>query len=344
MPTIHTVLGDIDPAQAGITLTHEHIVYANPGCEFDHQTVYDVEEVASEVGELLNGALGTYGIQTMVDLTPIEVGRNPLLLKATAEKTGVHIIGTTGFFPERIGIPYHFRKQDIGYLKDFFIRDLTEGMASANQRTSVRAGIIKVATGSGDGHEGMTPLQPSGLRVTALEERIVRAAGRAQAETGCPINTHTEPADYAVTNPGIEQLDLLEAEGADPAKILIGHALVKPDIEQLSEICRRGANLQIDHIGIPWRNTSAEQLDDLMARHIAELADRGYLEQMTFSYDRFFRHARGPVDELEPDMLNERVDLDHLFESFVPRLAKYGFDDAAVRQVLVVNPAKYLAF
>ena len=138
MATIHTVLGEIDPSQAGITLTHEHIMYANPGCEYDHQTIYDVEEVATDVAAQLDRAADRNGIATMVDLTPIEVGRNPLLLKAVAEKTKVNIIGTTGFFPERIGIPYHFRKQEVGYLADFFLRDLTEGMAAANHRTDVK--------------------------------------------------------------------------------------------------------------------------------------------------------------------------------------------------------------
>jgi phosphotriesterase-related protein len=113
--TIHTVLGEIDPAGAGITLTHEHIVCANPGCEYDHQTIYDVEEVAADVAAQLDRACARNGISSMVDLTPVEVGRNPLLLTAVAEKTKVNIIGATGFFPERIGIPYHFRKQDVGY-------------------------------------------------------------------------------------------------------------------------------------------------------------------------------------------------------------------------------------
>jgi hypothetical protein len=34
---------------------------------------------------------------------------------------------------------------------------------------------------------------------------------------------------------------------------------VNPDIDQLTAICARGANLQIDHIGIPWRHSSADE-------------------------------------------------------------------------------------
>jgi Phosphotriesterase family len=121
-----------------------------------------------------------------------------------------------------------------------------------------------------------------------------------KARTGCLINTHTEPSDYVVTNPGIEQLDLLESEGADPARILIGHAFVNPDIDQLTAICARGANLQIDHIGIPWRHSSADELDDLMAKHIAKVADRGYL---TLRQGGAVRGGllHSPVQVMEPD-------------------------------------------
>lgn len=343
MASIHTVLGEIDPAKAGVTLTHEHIVYANPGTEIDHRTIYDVEEVSTTVAKSLDATADTYGLGTMIDLTPAEVGRNPHVLKATAEKTKVNILSATGFFPERIGIPYHFRKQSLDYLKEFFIRDLTIGIAYGNEQTDVKCGLIKVATGSSDGNEGQTPLQESGLRVTPLETKIVRAAGRAQAATGCPINTHTEPSDYDVTNPGIEQLELLMGEGADPAKILIGHAFVNPSIDQLTAICERGANLQIDHIGIPWRHSSPEELDELMAKHVAELAERGYLSQLTFSYDRFFHWAH-TGDSSEGDLLNELVQMDYLWERFVPRLEKHGFDSASLKTVLVDNPARYLAW
>lgn len=344
MATIHTVLGEIDPATAGVTLTHEHFLYANPGCEFDHRTVYDVEEVSDEVASVLNTAHRDHGFDTVVDLTPIEVGRNPLLIEAVARKAEVNVIAASGLFPERIGIPYHFRKQEVDYLTEFFVRDLTEGMVHDSKQTSIKAGILKVATGSSDGHEGVTPLQASGLRITPLEERVVTAVGRAQAQTGAPINTHTEPSDFAVTNPGIEQLDLLEAAGADPAKVIIGHAFVNPNIDQLVAICERGATVQIDHIGIPWRHSSADELDDLMAKHIAELAHRGYLSQLTFTYDRFFRHARGPVSSLEPEMLNELVKMDYLFTSFAPRLAQLGFGEAEINAVLIDNPARLLAW
>lgn len=341
---IRTVTGDIDPEQMGITLTHEHFIYANSGCEYDHRQIYDVERVSDDVARQLIAGREAHNISGVVDLTPAEVGRNPHLILKSAQKSGYNVVATTGFFPEIFGYPEHWKCQDIDYIAEYFRRDLTQGMAYANTLTDIRAGIMKVSTGSGTEADGTSPVQPSGLRVTPCEERGIRAAGRTQKLVGCAINTHTEPNDYDVTNPGLELLDLLEDEGADPAKVIIGHALVNPRLDRLEAICRRGANLQIDHIGIPWRHDSVDEFDELLARTIAELVQAGYLDHLVFSYDRFFTHSHGPVDELDPVLLNEHVDLNYLYDSFAPRLEKYGFCEKELTTVLVDNPRRVLAF
>jgi phosphotriesterase-related protein len=81
-----------------------------------------------------------------------------------------------------------------------------------------------------------------------------------------------------------------------------------------------------------------------MAKTAAELADAGYIDHLVFSYDRFFRHARGPVSVLEPEMLNEHVDFNYQCDSFVPRLERLGFGQPELHKVLVDNPARLLAF
>lgn len=340
---IRTVLGDIPADSAGITLTHEHILYANPGVEFDRKAALNFDRVADDVAAIIKRGMAEYGVQTMVDMTPCELGRHPRLIQEVAKRSGLNIVAVTGFFPESIGIPYHWRVQTIDYIKEHMVLDLTEGMTFAHEATDIKAGLIKTATGSGDGHDGPSPDGPEGTHLTHHELRIVRAAGRAQAETGCCINTHTEPQDYSLRNAGIEQLDVLEREGADPSKVIIGHPFVNLHMDQLFEIVKRGANLQIDHIGIPWQNPSAEELDEGMANAVVELAEAGYLDRLVFTYDRFFHHCRGPVTEEEPEMLNERVDFGYMWESFLPRLRKKGFTDEHIHTVLVDNPARILA-
>ena len=278
-------------------------------------------------------------------MTPGEVGRNPHLIQKSAQKSGYNVVATTGFFPEIFGFPEHWKCQDVDYIAEYFRRDIKEGHGVRQHTdTDIKAGNIKVATGSGDRADGTSPVQPNGRRITAAEERGVRAAGRTQKLIGCAINTHTEPNDYDVTNPGLELLDLLEDEGADPTKVIIGHAFVNPRMDRLEAICQRGANLQIDHIGIPWRHDSVDGFDDLLARTIGDLVQAGYLKHLVFSYDRFFTHSHGPVDDLDPVLLNEHVDLNYLYDSFAPRLEKYGFGEKELETVLVDNPRRLLAF
>jgi phosphotriesterase-related protein len=337
---IRTVLGDIKPEAAGITLTHEHVRYAYQGCEFDHRNVWDVDAMATEIARSVRQMVGDYGVRTMVDLTPADIGRHPELLAEVSRASGCNIVATTGFYAEGMGIGFYWRRKSIDYIADMMVRDLTEGMAYDNRLTPYRAGIIKVATG------GMaeTPLQPNGTRIGPYEERVIRAAARAQRRTGAAIGTHTQPADYEVTNPGIELLDLLEAEGADPGKVMMGHVFIKPRAGQLDALCKRGAILQIDHIGIPWMHASAEQLDEELAVEICRLAERGYLDQLVFSYDRFFSHGRGPITEEEPDQDNTRVPVGYLFDNFARRLEKKGFGKAELNKVLIDNPRRILAF
>ncbi len=344
MAIIRTVLGDIAPDRAGITLTHEHLRYAYLGCEYDHNNLWDVDAVAAGIAQTLKNGLSQHGIRTIVDLTPPELGRHPRLMAESQRRSGVHIVATTGFYGEHnaIGIPFYWRRKPLDYLKEMMIRDITEGMVYDGVLTPWKAGNIKVSTGALTG--APSPIYASGTRIGPYEEKAIRAAARAQKKLGCAINTHTHPVDWTVTNPGIELLDLLEAEGADPGKVVIGHCFIKPELKQLLDICARGACLQIDHIGIPWMHDSADALDEQMAVLIVELTERGYLDRLVFSYDRFFAHGRGPISKEEPDQFNTKVPFDYLFESFAPRLAKKGFGKAELDRVLVDNAQRLLAF
>jgi phosphotriesterase-related protein len=342
MAVIRTVLGDIAASEAGVTLTHEHIRYAYQGCEFDHKNVWELDEVAEEVGRAARIMVTEYGVRTIVDLTPADIGRHPELLAAVSRRAGAHIVAATGFYAEGMGIGFYWRRKSVDYIAEMIVRDLTEGMAYDNRLTPYRAGVIKVATG-GMGPQP-TPLGPNGRRIGPYEDRVIRAAARAQRQTGCAIGTHTQPMDYHVTNPGTEMLDILEEEGADPGKVMMGHVFIMPEFAQLEALCARGAVLQVDHVGIPWMHDSVEKLDEQLADLTCRLADRDYLDNIVFSYDRFFSHGRGPITAEEPDQENTRVPLGWLFDSFVPRLVKKGFGKAELDKVLVDNPRRILAF
>jgi phosphotriesterase-related protein len=338
---IRTVLGDIPAEQAGVTLAHEHILYAYPGADLDHRTAFDFEEIAERVATVARAGREENGITTLVEMTPVEVYRHPPLMRAVSERSGVNVIGVTGFFPESMGIPYYWRRQTAEELMEFFTTDLTEGMIFQGRQTGIRAGAIKIATGGEGVSAEPSPVGPAGRRITKIEDRIIRAAAHAQQAIGCAINTHTDPNDYAVTNPGIEQLDILAEEGTDPAKVIIGHAFVMPrDMEQVMEICDRGATVNVDHVGIPWKHDSTDQLDGLLAERVAELVERGYGDQISMSYDRWFFNPRAKVTELDPEFLNAKVPYSHMFDSFLPRLAKLGVPEEVSTRFLVETPRR----
>lgn len=342
---IRTVTGDVPAEKIGRTLTHEHLLYTYPGGEYDHLSSFRLDDAVERISRELKTGMEAWGYATLVDMTPCEVGRNPELMKRVAQKTGCNVIGVTGFFPERMGVPYWFRRQTVDELTEFYVRDITEGMVFGGFHTDIKAGAIKIATGQESVNPMPSPIGPNGRRIGVYEDRLIRAAGRAQKRLGVCINTHTDPMDYTVTNPGIEQLDVIEEEGGDPSKVIVGHAFVEPkSVEQIIDVCKRGASVQVDHLGIPWRHDSTEELDETMARMMCEVADRGYLSQMTITYDRWFFNPRGPATAGNPQLLNEKVGLGHLFESLAPRLEKKGFGARELETILVDNPRRILAF
>jgi phosphotriesterase-related protein len=338
MEIIRTVLGDVPASEMGRTLAHEHVLYAYPGAEWDHRTAFDLDEVADRVATVMKQGMERDNFRTLVEMTPVEVGRHPQLMAEASRRSGMNIIAITGFFPERVGLPFYWKRQTIEELTDFFVRDITEGMMFGWLQTGIKAGALKVATGQEGLNSRPSETNPSGRRVTPAEERLIRAAGRAQKQLGCGVNTHSDPTDYQVTNPGLEQIELLTEEGADPSKIAIGHVLVKPkSLDQAVEICNTGASINIDHIGIPWKYETREEIDEFMANEICELADKGFVENLILSYDRWFHNPRSQITELDPDMPNERVPFTYMFEHFVPRLLKKGFAEKDIDIMLVDN-------
>lgn len=341
---VRTVTGDIDPSSLGRTLVHEHLLYTYPGAEYDHRCAFDLTEATARIAEELGRAGREYGFGSIVDLTPCEVGRHPQLMHDVAVRSGVNVIGTTGFFPQHLGLPYWWRIQTAEEFAEFFIRDITEGMVFAGTKTGIKAGMLKIATGMDSVNPRPSPIGPSGRRVGEFEERAIRGAGQAQKALGCCINTHTDPEDYTVGNPGIDQIELLQAEGADPTKVIIGHAFIQGTLDQIKAICETGASVQVDHMGIPWRSGSTEELDQRLAVLMCELASSGYLDRMTITYDRWFFNPRHASTELNPQLLNEKVQMGYIYTHFLPRLRKMGFRDEDLDTMLVKNPERLLAF
>src|SRR5262249_23678597 len=103
---VETFRGPIgDP---GATLMHEHIFGLSPEVLWkwpDSPEGWDLEERAREAAGKLND-LKAAGIDTVVDLTVIGLGRYVPAVQRVAEQTGVNIVAATGLYTYDALPPY----------------------------------------------------------------------------------------------------------------------------------------------------------------------------------------------------------------------------------------------
>jgi len=287
---------------------HEHLIIKYPGTDQDPLVEFDEEETAKAVTEQLL-ALKAKGVSTVVDATPITLGRYVEFMATVAEASGMNIIAATGFYTRRQGLPDYFAAMDVDGLAAIMEHEISKGIRGTN----ARAGIIKVATGVD--------------RVVRSEERVLRAAARVSRSTGVPIITHTD-----IGTLGIDQIDILESEGADISRVVIGHTCCSSDIKYYLDIIQRGAYVGFDRIG--W---AIFQPDEVRLVAVAGLISAGYADKIILSQDAIAAQVGSP--QFVPP-LNESKKLTYIDDEFIPRLLKGGVAPQAMKQILVDNPRR----
>ena len=340
MPIVRTVLGDISPDELGIVLPHEHVFFYWLGSEVDALGSYDKDELLTKVVKELVTAKEAHGLTCFVDVTTPDSGRNMELMTEASRRSGVHIVSSTGFYTESMGIPYYWHARPLDAIEDFFTREITEGV----QDTDFKCGIIKLATGPELLIAGPPPawgddLVPYALGPTKVEEKGFRAAARVQKKLGVAITTHTDGYDWSICNIGTRQLDVLLDEGADPSKCIIGHADGTSNIRYLAEIMDRGANLGLDMFAYSLGKLG----NSARLGTITALVSMGYASQMLLSHDIVLHEMRRPGTKEDPSMY-QGENICRLFEEIVPALLKSGVSEDAIHQMTVENPRRILAF
>jgi len=205
---IRTVLGDIPPADLGVTYAHEHLVI-DGGRPVEMSPDFLLADVGRLADELRAGAAA--GLEAAIDMMPADCGRNPLKLAELARRTGVHLVAATGLHHEKFYGPSHWSlRATEAELADLFVADVEEGIDERDyggpivRRTEIRAGVVKVGGSEGGPSERDRP--------------IFRAAGLTHARTGVPIQTHCEGGTGA-----IEQIRLLTDAGVRVDRISLSH-------------------------------------------------------------------------------------------------------------------------
>lgn len=268
MSTVNTIRGPLDSGDLGRTLSHEHLTNGTSGMENIPGLLHRDEMVDRCVAALAKAR--DAGIDSVIDLTPFDLGRQMWLFEAVAERHaehGVNVVCATGVYR---WVPPIYMGWDEDEIAAHFAREITDGI----EQSGIRAGVIKLAWDreyelSGEGR--MAAFSPRGQL-----ERTARGAARAVKATGTPISCHTRAVDEL----GTPLLDIFEEEGLDLRSVTIGHSNDTQDLDYLRGLAARGANVGLDRF---FSDDAAyvEQRSNLAL----ELAKAGYAEQVSLSHD-----------------------------------------------------------
>lgn len=300
-----TVRGWIDSGDMGLTLPHEHIVVSfQPYADRARQPLaYDRDDAARVMLPRLR-RLRELGCRTLVDATPMNLGRDPILLRRLSVESGLHLLMPTGNYAarENVFLPPHVFSLTAEALAERWIREWSDGI----EGTGVRPGFIKLGF--------------NGRALSEVERKLIHAAALTHRATGLTIGAHTGPSIAA-----FEQLAILEREGVHPSAWIWIHAQGERDSDRHITAARRGAWIELD--GIDPR--SMEQHVGFVTR----LRDAGLLERVLVSQDG------GWYDPAQPSAGASRS-YEVMFTDFLPALRARGFSAAEIDTLLVRNPAK----
>lgn len=340
---VQTVLGAVAAEELGITMMHEHLltdlrrVFVEPDdaqdksmahapvslenlswvvmnwCKCEDNLLLDDPELAIREVHLFKRSGG----RTLVDVTNVGLGRDPIKLRHVSEKTGVHIVMGASYYHALFHPPGMDDKSEDEICEEI-AADLTEGVDG----TGIRAGII--------GEVGCTwPLHPN-------EEKVLRASARAQKRTGAPISIHP---GLHVDSP-VQIVNILVAAGADAERIVMGHMeRTGLNHDQLLNLATTGCYLEYDWFGevrpsYPYGIVDVPS-DGERIKAIAFLISEGYGGKVLVSQDICLKSRLAAFGG--PGYA-------HITRYVQGWMRAMGLGDSAIEDLLVNNPRRILQF
>jgi predicted metal-dependent phosphotriesterase family hydrolase len=324
---IRTIRGDLDPNTiGGATLMHEHLGSgrapsgrgnAEPNPTTDRDWMVQELTIAREKAGL--GML-------VATNTNIPGPDNAEYLTFLSQRSNVHLVAAAAYYT-RPSYPAGTDTIAEEALADLLVR------AAADARLGA-FGELGVVNNEAD--------------LDAVERKVFRAFGRAQARTNLPIFTHN---NYS-TGPNVSmdmalrQLDALEAGGANPKSIALGHVccLDDPMVDVAKRVARRGAFIAFDRVTRQQQWVS----DEHRIVMLKALLDAGLERSILLSSD-YIGRVNTAVGEVNgyPGPLHARdggPGYARPLVLFVPLLRKAGIQDEVIRRITQDNPRRFLTF
>jgi phosphotriesterase-related protein len=359
---IMTVLGPIPSDSLGVTLSHEHLL-CDTTCRWNEPTFQDpvtrqvrskkkvsmemlddirhgdnvvrdnmlLEDIDVAIAEAMEFKVA--GGNTIMDVTSTGLGRDPCGLQAISRGTGLNIVQGSGYYI-KAAHPDYIATKSIDDIAQIIANDTLDHIPGSN----VKAGVI--------GEIGIS------LKMHPDEEKVYRAACRAQRKTGLGLSIHYSPwPPWADKHDSLRLLEIASEEGVELERVILGHhdsmypaktnGPLGPvngciDVEEHKAIGRRKAFVQYDLFGredlifIDGRPFQ-QPLDLERVRSLRQLVDSGLLENLLVSHDvcrkthlkRYGGSGYG-----------------HLLRTMIPMFKAEGFSDLELTTIFVKNPMR----
>ena len=313
MVTLNSVTGPIGSDQLGFTLMHEHVMVSASGLYTSYPDLLGSHPQERAITSLKKAK--QEGIDSIIDATTFDLGRNPQLLVDVAKASGVNIINATGWW---LDVPRFLIGVSANQMAREFIRDIEQGFRG----TDVKAGILKCAAD----FEG----------VTESLEVMARAVARAHNETGLNIMVHSYPTGQVARR----QIKIFKQEGVDLTKVKIDHSNDTTDLEYLKWILDQGCYLGLDRY--PGRLVSPHSRTVTMKK----LIDEGYSDRLCPSHDCIClavikENPDGSVPEEHEFKRNNLHEYLYIKREVIPDLKEMGVTDRLIENLFIDNPRRF---
>ena len=313
MPTVNTVLGPVETANLGFTLSHEHVGTNAAGLRHTYPEIIDRAGIIEQSTAAMQEVYAA-GVRTIVDVTTIDLGRDIEMIQEVSRASGIQIIAATG---NHLAVPRPFGDISPSVIAQLYVREIEEGI----EGTGIKAGIIKVASDRGG--------------VTAPQEVVLRAAAQAQIHTGLPISTHTWSPDRV----GEQQVKILEEEGVDLSRVYIGHSNDDTDMDYLLGLLNKGVWLGMDRY--PGGRIPGTPNWEQRTEIVKKLIDAGFSHRIMLSHDYSVPKARYTLAEQEERRRINPDGYNFIPRKVMPRLKELGASEEVIQQITVENPRRF---
>jgi phosphotriesterase-related protein len=301
-----TTQGPILAEGLGVLLPHEHIFTDLRGPTTPGYGQADPADVVRIMKPLLVNARQK-GVGVLFECSSIGVGRNVFIVAQVAQESDLPVVVPTGVYGRGNFAPAEHRNMTEDELTALFINEIREGI----EDTGIKAGFIKIGTDNG-------PL-------TALQEKILRAAGRAAHETGAAIASHTTTGSNAT-----RQADILESMSPNIRFIWV-NAQKESNRNLHRQLAARGIFIEFDSLG---RNLGQEPA---LIAAIKELIAAGYGDRILLSHDAGWYRPGQPNGGTQKPYT-------YLVDSFIQKLRNGGVDEAVIQMITETNPIRAFGF